>query len=89
MIFYIGATASCASFELIKYFAGEYSELTLSYAFNLCFSCQSWAAITIEGNDLMNGEIGFIPGSQTETADEDGAGTGEETLDLYYLHAQT
>ncbi|PFX17387.1 G-protein coupled receptor 98 [Stylophora pistillata] len=33
---------------------------------------QSWATITVEGNDLMNGEIGFVPGSQSATVDEDG-----------------
>lgn len=32
---------------------------------------QSWATITIEGNDLKGGEIGFVPGSQTATIDED------------------
>ncbi|XP_015763361.1 PREDICTED: G-protein coupled receptor 98-like [Acropora digitifera] len=32
---------------------------------------QSWAAVTIEGNDMMNGRIEFVPGSRTTTADED------------------
>lgn len=38
---------------------------------------QPWAVVTILGNDLMNGEIGFIPGSQQATVDEDGAATGK------------
>ncbi|XP_048584248.1 adhesion G-protein coupled receptor V1 isoform X2 [Nematostella vectensis] len=33
---------------------------------------QTWSVVTIEGNDLMNGEVGFVAGSQAATIDEDG-----------------
>ena len=75
LYFILDLQASFASFEFLK--RTFFCELTLAYVFNFCFSCQSWAVITIQGNDLMNGEIGFMPGSRTATADEDGAGTGE------------
>ena len=44
---------------------------------------QSWATVIIEGNDLMNGEIGFVPGSQTATIDEDFSRTGIQCTWLF------
>lgn len=42
------------------------------------FPFQSWAAVTIEGNDMMNGRIEFLPGSRTTTADEDKGMPGKD-----------
>ena len=70
--------------------------LSISFLFIFLFVClfncffifiiQSWAAITIQGNDLMNGEIGFVPGSKTVTIDEDGSRTGKDRYTVIFFY---